>query len=159
MEDKKSSMIKAVCKDGNLNSRGFSNPWKTSRFIHKAVWKTGTWIPRDFQVLGHVAVPRLNRRIFDSSLYFHGFKNPRLFAFGFPSFRRFFCVLSCWTCFSISLRAFSCPSPRTDPETSSGWRWRGVCCFANGQWLTDNGCFFVVRNNTAKIRLYFVITK
>ena len=29
-------------KDGNLNSRGFSNPWNTSRFIHKAVWKTGS---------------------------------------------------------------------------------------------------------------------
>ena len=25
------------------------------------------------------------------------------------------------TCFSISPRAFSCSSPRTDPETSSGW--------------------------------------
>ena len=26
-----------------------------------------------------------------------------------------------WTCFSIWQRALSCPSPRTDPETSSGW--------------------------------------
>ena len=42
----------------------------------------------DFQVLGHVAVPRLYRRHFYSSLSFHGLKSPRLFAFGFASFRR-----------------------------------------------------------------------
>ena len=28
-------------KDGKLNSRGFSNPWSTSRFIHKVVCKDG----------------------------------------------------------------------------------------------------------------------
>ena len=32
---------------------------------------------------------------------------------------------SCWTCFSISPRAFSCSCPLTDPETSSGWRFWG----------------------------------
>ena len=51
-------------KDGELNSRGFSNPWNTSRFYNYVVWKTGISIPRDFQVLGHVAVPRLYRRHF-----------------------------------------------------------------------------------------------
>ena len=74
--------------DGELNSRGFSNPWKASRFNYKTVWKTGISIPMDFQVLGHVAVPRLYRRYFYSSFCFHGLKSPRLFAFGFASFRR-----------------------------------------------------------------------
>ena len=50
--------------DGKLNSRGFSNPWKASRFNYRAVWKTGISIPMDFKVLGHVAVPRLYRRHF-----------------------------------------------------------------------------------------------
>ena len=32
-------------------------------------------------------------------------------------------------------------------------------CFANGQWLTANGGCLVVQINTAKIQLYFVLTK
>ena len=36
--------------------------------------------------------------------------------------------------------------------------WFVFCCFANGQWLTANGCF-VVWNSAAKIQLYFVKTK
>ena len=44
----------------------------------------------DFQVLGHVAVPRLYRRHFYSSLYPHGLKSPRLFAFGFASCQTLF---------------------------------------------------------------------
>ena len=51
-------------KDGELNSRGFSNPWNTSRFNYRIVWKTGISIPMDFQVLGHVADSRLHRRHF-----------------------------------------------------------------------------------------------
>ena len=42
----------------DLNSRGFSNPWNTSRFNYRTVWKTGILIPRDFQVPGRAAVPR-----------------------------------------------------------------------------------------------------
>ena len=35
--------------------------------------------------------------------------------------------------------------------------WFVFRCFANGQWLTANGCCFVVRNNAAKIMLYFCL--
>ncbi|MBR4855071.1 MAG: hypothetical protein IKU94_00395, partial [Bacteroidaceae bacterium] len=55
--------------NGKLNSRGFSNPWKTSRFNYRTVWKTGSLIPWDFQVLGHVAVPRLSDAISSSLLF------------------------------------------------------------------------------------------
>ena len=48
----------------------------------------------DFQVLGHVAAPRLYRRHFIHPLCSHGLKSPRLFAFGFASFRRHVCLLS-----------------------------------------------------------------
>ena len=51
-------------KDGELNSRGFSNPWNTSRFYNYVVWKTGISIPMDFQVPRHVADSRLHRRHF-----------------------------------------------------------------------------------------------
>ena len=61
------------------------------------VWKTGKWIAAGFQTRGiriytyicrlqrresvvRVAVPRLCRRTFHPCNYFHGFKNPRLFA-------------------------------------------------------------------------------
>ena len=39
----------AICRleDGELNSRGFSNPWKTSRFNYRAVCKDG-----DFNTVG-----------------------------------------------------------------------------------------------------------
>ena len=76
------------------------------------VWKTWTWIAGGFQALGPsrphnkasaktrignvdpsnvkiVAVPRLCRRHFLPYQFFHGFKNPRLFALtGFASSRR-----------------------------------------------------------------------
>ena len=50
-------------KDGKVNSRGFLNPWETRSPSTNHVWKTGNWIPRDFQVPGHVAVPRLSDAI------------------------------------------------------------------------------------------------
>ena len=63
------SLNKRRLKDGKLNSRGFSNPWNTSRFNYRTVWKTGNWIPRDFQVPGHVAVPRLSTPFYSSFLF------------------------------------------------------------------------------------------
>ena len=55
--------------DGKLNSRGFSNPWNTSWFNYRTVCKDGEFNPWDFQVLGHVAVPRLSDAISSSLLF------------------------------------------------------------------------------------------
>ena len=48
----------------------------------------GSQLPRDFHVCGYVAVPLLSDAIFFMRHFSHGFKNPRLFAFGTASFRR-----------------------------------------------------------------------
>ena len=122
-------------KDGKLNSRGFSNPWKTSRFIHKAVWKTGISIPMDFQVLGHVAVPRLYRRFFLLFLLFPRVQEPAAIRLRLRvlSDALSLCVmfdgwadLICALCLMFSY-------------------WFVFRCFANGQWLTANGCFVEIR--------------
>ena len=74
--------------DGELNSRGFSNPWTTSRFYNSPSVKTG-----DFNTVGLLS-PRPRCRFaslqtpFLLLFCFHGLKSPRLFAFGFASFRR-----------------------------------------------------------------------
>ena len=59
-------------------------------FSHYPSGRRGSLIPKDFQVLGHVAVPRLSDAFSILSSFSHGLKSPRLFAFGFASFRRFF---------------------------------------------------------------------
>ena len=79
--------------NAKLNSRGFSNPWNTSRFNYRTVWKTeifntdGLLSPRTRCRSASLQTP------FRSSLYPHGLKSPRLFAFGIPSFRRFCSLL------------------------------------------------------------------
>ena len=98
----------------------------------------------DFQVLGHVAVPRLYRRHF-----FFSFVPTDLKVRGYsPSALRLvrrlvlYVIFDSWAdliCALCLMFSF----------------WFVFCCFANGQWLTANGCCFVVRNNTAKIRHYF----
>ena len=66
--------------DEELNSRGFSNPWKASRFNYRTVCKDG-----DFNTDG-LSSPRTRCRSaslqtpFLFLISFHGFKNPRLFA-------------------------------------------------------------------------------
>ena len=57
-------------KDGKLNSRGFSNPWSTSRFMHKTVCKDG-----DFNTEG-LSSPRTRCRSASLQTPFH---SPLLF--------------------------------------------------------------------------------
>ena len=71
--------------NGELNSRGFSNPWKASRFNYRTVCKDG-----DFNTDG-LSSPRPRCRSASLQTPFlllfcsHGLKSPRLFAFGFAS--------------------------------------------------------------------------
>ena len=130
--------------DGELNSRGFSNPWTTSRFNYRTVCKDG-----DFNTDG-LSSPR--RRCRSASLQtpflllfcFHGLKSPRLFAFGFASFRRLvlYVIFDSLADLISALCLMFC-------------FWFVFRCFANGQWLTANGCF-VVLNSATKLYLYFV---
>ena len=71
--------------DGELNSRGFSNPWKAGRFNYRTVCKDGDF---NTEVLSS---PRPRCRSASSQtpflllFCFHGLESPRLFAFGFAS--------------------------------------------------------------------------
>ena len=115
--------------NGKLNSRGFSNPWNTSRFIHKAVCKDG-----GLNTDGLLSPrPRCRsasfRRHFYSFLFFRGFKNPRLFAFGFAS-----CQTPCLCVSCLTLGGFDlCIVFNV---------WFLVCFALLRQWLTANGCLF-----------------
>ena len=67
--------------NGKLNSRGFSNPWNTSWFNYRTVCKDGGFQYR-WTFKSSATLPY---RVFTDAfstlpLYFHGFKNPRLFA-------------------------------------------------------------------------------
>ena len=78
---------------------------------------------------GHAELVSASHR--EPSLVFH--RKPYLSLSAHRSWNKFrmtVCLESCWTCFSISPRAYTCvsrrvltcPYPLTDPETSSGWR-------------------------------------
>ena len=74
-------------------------------------------------------------------------KKPRTLHADVPTFPLLMLIIisSCWTCFSISPRAFSCPSPRTDPETSSGWH---LCTHRSSLIAQDpKTCFYVLMSN------------
>jgi hypothetical protein len=136
--------------DGKLNSRGFSNPWKASRFNYRTVCKDG-----DFNTEG-LSSPRTRCRS-------ASFQTPfSILSFIFPRVQEPAAI-------RLRLRVLS--DALSLCVIFDGWAdlicvlclmfsfWFALRCFANGQWLTANGCCFVVRNNTAKIHIYFVITK
>ena len=84
----RNSLLKSRLEDGKLNSRGLSSPRFFNDNIIKASAKTrignvGLFCSRFIvkrETLKIVAVPRLPDAISLSRLFFHGFKNPRLFA-------------------------------------------------------------------------------
>ena len=99
----------------------------------------------DFQVLGHVADSRLHRRHF----LFIPFVSTDLKVRGYlPSASRLvrrlvlYVIFDGWADLISALYLMFC-------------FWFVIRCFANGQWLTANGCF-VVLNSATKLYLYFV---
>ena len=158
--------------DGTLNSRGFSNPWNTSRFNYRTVCKIAIKREQRQACLGYAEREQFGRsqngdfqyrwafkpsetlpfRIFTDAIFIFPFVptdlSPRLFAFGFASCQTPFLCVS-----YLTLGGFDCALCLMFSF------WFAFRCFANGQWLTANGCCFVVWNSATKIHLYFDITK
>ena len=124
--------------DGELNSRGFSNPWNTSRFIHKAVCKDG-----EFNTVGLLS-PRPRCRSASSQTPFPvlSFISTDLKVRGYSLsasrlVRRlvFVCIFDGWADLICALFKV----------------WFLVCFALLRQWLTANGCCFVGWNSATEL--------
>ena len=126
--------------DGELNSRGFSNPWNTSQFNYRTVCKDG-----DFNTEGLSSPrPRCRSASLQTPFSILSFISTGSRTRGYsPSASRLsdalsLCVmLDSWADLISALCLMFC-------------FWFVFCCFANGQWLTANGCF-VAWNSATKL--------